>query len=293
MTGFYSTTYLYLFFKYVKNCCYKSPVGDFFYLDSGLVKGEAIVFLHGFTGSSRDFLTIPDFLKSKYRCLMPDLPGHGKTRICENGRVFQTKGQVTLLEQWLNFLGISKFHLFGYSMGGRLALQFAAKNPSRLQSLMLVSTTAGIKEEPARQARRQTDEKLAEKILYSDSLDFLNFWLTQALFQGIVDLGKDFIDREVARRLPIQPTGLACSLKHFGSGVMPSVWHLLFQVKTPTLVMAGLRDRKYLEIASQLVDLMPNAKLIALETSHAPLIESPDLLWLQVAEFVQISKQVY
>lgn len=279
MTGFYSISDLYVFFKCVKNCCYKSPVGDFFYLDSGLAKKDAIVFLHGFTGSSRDFLPIPDLLNNKYRCLMPDLPGHGKTRVWENGRVFQTNGQVILLEQWLDFVGIDKFHLFGYSMGGRLALQFAVKNSSRLHSLILVSTTGGIEEESARQARRQADEKLAEKILNSDSSDFLNFWLTQPLFQGIIERGQNFIDREIARRLPIQPSGLACSLKHFGSGVMPSVWHLLSQIKIPTLVIAGLRDRKYLEIASQLVQLIPNAKLNTLETSHAPLIESPDLLW--------------
>ncbi|HEY9852543.1 MAG TPA: alpha/beta fold hydrolase [Leptolyngbyaceae cyanobacterium] len=289
MTGFYSTTELYQSFNLVKNCCYKSLVGDFFYVDSGLETGDAIVFLHGFTGSSRDFFTISDFINNKYRCLMPDLPGHGKTSVWEDGDVFPTNGQVLLLEQWLDFLGVGKFHLFGYSMGGRLALQFAVKNSSRLHSLILVSTTAGIESESVRQARRQADEKLAEKIINSDPLDFLNFWLTQPLFQGIVEKGKDFLDREIARRLPIQPAGLACSLKHFGSGVMPSVWHLLSDIQTPALVIAGLRDRKYLEIASQLVEIMPNAQLKTLETTHAPLIESPDLLWQQIGDFWQIS----
>ncbi len=242
--------------------------------------------MHGFTGSSRDFVEIPDSIISNYRCLVPDLPGHGQTQVTKNETSFTTLGQVALLEQWLGSLGVSKVHLFGYSMGGRLALQFAVKNHHQLHSLILVSTTAGIKEEAARLARAKADSELAQKILDSNHVDFLNAWLAQPLFQGIADRGQDFIAKEVVRRLPLQPSGLACSLKHFSSGVMPSVWHQLSNIKIPTLVIAGSRDKKYLVLASELVTLLPKVTLKILPTSHAPLIESPDLLWKHVAEFL-------
>lgn len=272
---------------YLQSCCYTSHLGDFYYLDSCLAKTETIVFLHGFTGSSRDFLTLPDAIISNYRCLIPDLPGHGQTRVRSDATVFQTDGQVALLEQWLGSLEQSKFHLFGYSMGGRLALQFAVKNSHHLQSLILVSTTAGLNEEAARFERVQADKQLAKKILNSDPVDFLTSWLAHPLFKGIADKGKDFITKEVVRRLPVQPSGLACSLKYFSSGVMPSVWHQIGDIKTSTLVLAGSRDQKYLLLASELVTLIPNATLKILETGHAPLIESPDLLWKAVAEFLK------
>ncbi len=266
---------------------YKTDLFKFHYLNSSSLDiQETIVFLHGFTGSSRDFLEIPDAMLSNYRCLIPDLPGHGQTQILENEISFTAAGQVALLEQWLDSLGQSKFHLFGYSMGGRLALQFAFQNSHQLLSLILVSTTAGIKEEAARLSRAQADSLLAQKILDSNPVDFLTTWLAQPLFQGIADKGQDFIAKEVVRRLPLQPSGLACSLKYFSSGVMPSVWHRLNNIKTPTLVVAGSRDQKYLVLASELVALLPKAKLKILPTSHAPLIESPDLLWKQVAEFL-------
>lgn len=274
---------------YLRSCCYTSHLGDFYYLDSCLPETETIVFLHGFTGSSRDFLTLPDAIITNYRCLIPDLPGHGQTKVIEDATVFQTDGQVALLEQWLNSLGQNKFHLFGYSMGGRLALQFAVKNPHQLHSLMLVSTTAGI-EEAIREERAKVDIQLAQKILISDPVDFLTAWLAQSLFQGIAERGQDFIAQEVVRRLPIQPSGLACSLKYFSTGVMPSVWHQLNDIKTPTLAIAGSRDRKYLVLASELATLIPCATLRILETSHAPMIESPDLLWKHVSEFVTYSR---
>lgn len=266
---------------------YKSNLGSVHYFDSySLESQETIVFLHGFTGSSRDFLEIPDCIISNYRCLIPDLPGHGQTRLIEDETSFTAAGQVALLERWLAFLGQSNFHLFGYSMGGRLALQFAVKNFHLLHSLILVSTTAGIHEEVARLVRAKADDQLAQKILDSNPVDFLTTWLAQPLFKEIADRGQDFIAKEVERRLPLQLSGLACSLKYFSSGVMPSVWHQTVNIKTPTLAIAGSRDPKYLVLASELVALIPNSTLKVLSTGHAPLIESPGLLWKQVAEFL-------
>lgn len=269
----------------MKSRCYKRNSVSLHYLDScSLDIQETIVFLHGFTGSSRDFLAIPDFIINNYRCLIPDLPGHGKTQVLEDEISFTASGQVALLEQWLDFLGQSKVHLFGYSMGGRLALQFAVKNFHQLQSLILISTTAGINEESARLARAKADERLAQKIIESDPVDFLNTWLAQPLFKEIAD--SQDIANEVLRRLPLQLSGLACSLKYFGSGAMPSVWHQLINIKTPTLVIAGSKDEKYLTLASKLAALIPQTTLKILPTGHAPLIESPDLLWKHVAEFL-------
>jgi 2-succinyl-6-hydroxy-2,4-cyclohexadiene-1-carboxylate synthase len=276
----------------MKSRYYKIDLGSIHYFDScSLDIQDTIVFLHGFTGSSRDFLEIPDFLLSKYRCLIPDLPGHGQTQVLEDEISFSAAGQVALLEQWLGSLEQSKFHLFGYSMGGRLALQFAVKNFHQLRSLILVSTTAGINAEAARLARTKADEQLAREILDSNPRDFLTTWLAQPLFQKIADRGEDFITKEVIRRLPLQPSGLACSLKYFGSGVMPSVWHQLINIKTPTLVVAGSTDKKYLVLASELVALMPNSTLKVLSTGHAPLIESPALLWKEVREFLNKRSQ--
>ena len=266
--------------------CYENPLGRFHYLDSGRERAETVVFLHGFTGSSRDFLSLPGEILSHYRCLMPDLPGHGRTQVAEAANAFQTEGQVRLLQQWLNSLEQTRFHLFGYSMGGRLALQFAVRNSQLLDSLILVSTTAGIRQSDLRQKRAESDIQLAQTILKSEPVDFLTRWVAQPIFQGISERGEVLIAQEVNRRLPIQPSGLANSLKYFGAGVMPSVWPQLQQITVPALVIAGSRDSKYLALASELVNLMPNAVLEMLETTHAPLVESPDALWKKVADFL-------
>lgn len=267
--------------------CYKNESGKLYYLDSARQNAETILFLHGFTGSSRDFLSLPDNILNSYRCLIPDLPGHGKTQILENQTFFQTDGQIALLNQWLQSLKQTQYHIWGYSMGGRLALQFALNDPRRLLSLILVSTTAGIQEETLRQQRRETDKQLAQKILSSEAFDFLKTWLSQPLFQGIAERGEEFIMQEALRRLPIQSSGLACSLQYFGTGVMPSVWHRLSNLRVPTLAIAGSKDGKYLKLAFELVRLMPKATLKIFETSHAPQLETPNLFWQEVSYFLR------
>jgi hypothetical protein len=98
----------------------------------------------------------------------------------------------------------------------------------------LVSTTAGIDEEVMRKARVKADNELAEKILNSNPGDFLTAWLAQPLFKEIAD--SQDITKEVIRRLPLQPSGLACSLKYFGSGVMPQFGINLLILKYPLLL---------------------------------------------------------
>lgn len=268
----------------MKSRYYKTNLVKFHYLDNCLNSQETIIFLHGFTGSSKDFSTIPDYLIKNYRCLVPDLPGHGKTQI-EDETIFTASGQVSTLEKWLKSLERNRFHLYGYSMGGRLALQFAVKNPRWLQSLILVSTTAGINEESERLLRAKADEQIAQQILDLEPVNFLYTWLAQPLFREITNKGEDFVTKEVQRRLPIQTLGLASNLKYFSSGVMPPVWQQLVSIEIPTLVLAGSKDQKYLTLASQLTTLIPKAILKVLPTGHSPLVESPDLLWKDVVEF--------
>src|SRR4051794_10460880 len=52
--------------------------------------------------------------------------------------------------------------LVGYSMGGRLALHAALRDPARIGALVLVGVTAGIEDPVEREERRRSDGSLAE-----------------------------------------------------------------------------------------------------------------------------------
>ena len=82
----------------------------------------------------------------------PDLVGHG-TFQCDDPTQYSLDAQ---LEYW--FARIPKGSiLIGYSMGGRLALQFACRYPQHLSGLVLIGSTPGIADPDERLKRQKWD----------------------------------------------------------------------------------------------------------------------------------------
>ena len=101
--------------------------------------GDArIVFLHGNTGSSRWWRLTMNALQKEYSMLAIDLRGYGRSP--------DGTGSVTLadhareIHQLLGSLNIGDFVLVGHSLGGGVAMQFAADYPDTLRGLVLVDS---------------------------------------------------------------------------------------------------------------------------------------------------------
>lgn len=84
------------------------------------------------------------------------MPGHGKTLIRDEKTM---EGYVDELIEVINQLELNRFHLVGYSMGGRTAMLLADRYPNRVKSLTLVGASPGLeseKSEPTKKERRRT-----------------------------------------------------------------------------------------------------------------------------------------
>ncbi|MDE3046578.1 MAG: alpha/beta fold hydrolase [Verrucomicrobiota bacterium] len=132
------------------------------------------VLLHGFLGTSSDWQAVAEHLP--HRCIAVDLPGHGQSP-------FTPHFCKALLETTKD---LPSFHLVGYSMGGRLALQFREAYPERVTSLTLLSTHLGLFTEEERTARLQRDQEIAQEILQKPFDEFLRHWYDQSLFRTLV-----------------------------------------------------------------------------------------------------------
>lgn len=99
-----------------------------------------LVFLHGLGGSGNNWLKLSKFLPDKYRLLMPDLAGHGKT--VSNIYEYCVREQTEFLKSFIDALGLKDFTLVGNSYGGWVSMKFSAKIKKPL-SLILVDS-AGI-----------------------------------------------------------------------------------------------------------------------------------------------------
>ena len=124
--------------------------------------GPPLVLLHGATSAGReDFAAqIPLFSKA-FQVIVPDARAHGTTR-WDAARGFRYEWLIDDLGAFVDALGLGTFHLLGFSMGAMTALQFAAREPGRLRTLVVVGITTQ-REPRASVARRLMDPQRVDR----------------------------------------------------------------------------------------------------------------------------------
>jgi 2-succinyl-6-hydroxy-2,4-cyclohexadiene-1-carboxylate synthase len=143
-----------------------------------------------------------------------------------------------------------------------------------VESLVLVSSTAGIDDPVERAARRAADERLAEELERNGVDQFLDRWLAQPLF---VTLPSERSGRDERRANTV--AGLASSLRLAGTGSQESLWSRLAELHTvPVLIIAGSNDTKFVAIGERMAELIgATAKLVVLPgRGHACHLEAPE-----------------
>ena len=238
-------------------------------------QGPPVTLLHGFTQSGRSWRELISHMPEGWRWIVPDLRGHGETRIKAGADCSMDACTDDLVALWEE-LDLGRTHLVGYSMGGRLALHVAARRPERLLSLLTIGAHAGL-DEDARAGRIHGDEALAERIEKDGIESFVDYWSALPLFAGLERRGEGYLAQVRAERLQNHVAGLACSLRGMGAGVMEPVWDDLARVNVPCTFVAGQLDHGYVASARRLAGSVPHGQVqLVLRAGHAAHQERPD-----------------
>jgi pimeloyl-ACP methyl ester carboxylesterase len=103
--------------------------------------GPPLVIVHGLGGAAVNFSELAPLLARRYRVLIPDLAGHGRSR---------PFGEIDGLTTYANHVaavaereGMLPANVLGYSMGGVVALRLAVARPDDVTALVLAAA-AGI-----------------------------------------------------------------------------------------------------------------------------------------------------
>jgi len=238
-------------------------------------EGSPVTLLHGFTQSGRSWREVISMMPAGRRWVVPDLRGHGATRVRPGAPYTMEACTEDLVRLW-DSLGIARSHLVGYSMGGRLALNVAATRPERILSLLTIGAHAGLDEE-AREGRRRGDEALAQRI-ETDGLEaFVNYWSSLPMFESLERRGPSFVAQVRAARMENHVAGLAESLRGMGAGAMRPVWNELGRVKVPCTFVAGQLDHGYAASARRLAESVPDGRVVIVQRAgHTVHQERPE-----------------
>lgn len=115
-------------------------------------KGKPVFLLHGFGEDRRVWENLLPLLSSEKLYILPDLPGHGRSRSKMNFSgipdMASLAGMMIHILDQLVYTGlisptdVLETHWIGHSMGGYIALAVAANYPEKTGGLMLFHSTA-------------------------------------------------------------------------------------------------------------------------------------------------------
>lgn len=145
-----------------------------------------VVFLHGLLGSKQDWQQVIDILQisGKILSLAIDLPCHGE-RSSQGCRDFCDVRQ-QLHAIFHRLFADQPFWLVGYSLGGRLALDYSLNQPNaNLLGTIVEGANIGLKSERERQERWQNDQQWAARFCRESIENVLADWYQQPVFASL------------------------------------------------------------------------------------------------------------
>jgi esterase len=97
--------------------------------------GPVLIILHGLYGSSDNWITIAKQLQEWYTVLLPDLRNHGAS---PHTSTHTFADMTNDLAQFYEDTNTKDAFLIGHSMGGKVAMRFAAEHPEKVNRLMII-----------------------------------------------------------------------------------------------------------------------------------------------------------
>jgi 2-succinyl-6-hydroxy-2,4-cyclohexadiene-1-carboxylate synthase len=222
--------------------------------------------LHGFTGTPDNLMRLdPD-----EGSVMPELAGHLHTEV--------TGGYWDEVERLAELAGDCP-GLFGYSLGGRLALGILARYPKRFAHAVIVSAHLGLSSDVERVERRDADARFVSRLRSEGLAPFIDAWQALPIWHTQAALAEVIKERQRSQRLLHNPEGLAQSLLRHGLAEMPDLRGQLARVTTPVDVAVGEQDDKFVQLGRELSLVLPNATLtIAPGAGHNLVLERRSLV---------------
>lgn len=235
--------------------------------------GKALVFVHGFPFDRRLYQNACRSLTDRYRIIIPDLPGFGKSR-------FQSGIEPSCLEMGdfadglaalLDELGESKAVICGLSMGGYIAMQFFRRHSDQLGGLIFCDTRS-TPDIPSAAEKRRT---LADSVYNTGAAPLADQMIPALLSPKTIAENPDVVFSLTEMISEQLPSGIAAAAR--GMAVRDDSTQFLKEITVPTLVMVGEDDRiSPPEAMREMADAISESEFCTVPgAGHLPPLENP------------------
>lgn len=259
------------------------------YIDMG--SGSPVVFVHGLGAWSYSWRhNLEPIAKLGYRVIALDLKGFGLTQKPEpiTDEDYSVADQARFLKRFLEALWIPKADIVGNSMGGSIALYFAATYPEATGRIVLVDaacykqrfpfllwmTKAPVLGRVSEWFMGRSSAKMVLKQVYADPKKVTDGMIEAYAMPLSLEGGKRAFRTATKRLLPKDYERVIASYK---------------EIHAPALVVWGEKDNWIPpSMGQRLAKDLPNAKLVILKgCGHMPMEECPDRFNRVLAGFLK------
>jgi pimeloyl-ACP methyl ester carboxylesterase len=117
-----------------------------FYREAGTDHLETVLFIHGFLGSSYDFIDVFEALADRYHVLAVDMIGFGLSDKPETYH-YGKRNQARTIAHFLQLKSVSNVTIIAHSMGGEVSLHLAYEFPQLVKNMILVGSAGYVPEQ--------------------------------------------------------------------------------------------------------------------------------------------------
>lgn len=239
------------------------------YSESGESNSEIIVLVHGFSASADSWNRMAAQLTRRYHVIAPDLPGWGESTRLDSAP-YGYPAQIERLHDFLQEIGVSRFHLVGHSMGGCISAGYAARYPDEVITLGLLAAH-GVSE--------PQQSELAASVGRGDN------WLVVSSIEGFERLMNNlFVKRpyipgpvlKYTARQTVRRSAKTQRIFDEIQAINPPLLECLGQIKAPTLIVWGDDDKLiHVSAAEVFRSAIENSEVLIMQgTGHMPLLEN-------------------
>jgi len=261
------------------------------YLDWGLDRGPAdappVVLLHGITGHARVWDHLAARLVPGRRVLALDQRGHGDSDPAPDDD-YRVGTMADDVAAFVGSLRLDRFALLGHSMGGRIAIKYAADHAARLERLVIVDIGPDINLAGLQRVR----DMMANAPERIESEEWAVEYIRRANPLQDVDMLRERV-RHGLRRAPDgeltwkYAKGLRDMMRE-GRRDAVDLWEPLPRIPCPTLIVRGAEsDILSAEVAKQMAERLPDGRVVEIAgAGHTVPADRPEEFVRQIRAFL-------
>lgn len=228
-----------------------------------------LLLMHGLLASRHNWLPNLAALRSRYRLVLAELPGHGETAPCTDPARLHPDALVEALDVARQRLQIPRWHLCGLSFGAGLTLRYALRYPDAVGGQIWTNGNRVLAPPPDAAVLSQDEERCA-----------------RLAAEQIVALRRESFHPCHGRRFPpelrerLSAEADACDIPTVIGLIRHCLPHLSLvedfpKTAPPTMLINGRMESRFQPVRNLAAAMLPSLEIVDLPGGHAINVEQP------------------